>query len=286
MISSKDAPLWMWILRFIGGFMTFFILYGISSTPGMIFSQNKMIVIVGSILLSALVLFLYYGWVRMFEGGTEEDVRLKDLAEDVRLKDLLPETGKGLLIGLFYFIVVVGIMMVFGFYQIKSIHFDGYTQFAQFSFFLTVAVGEEIIFRGIMFRMIDERWNTWVALIVSTIVFGLVHASNPSATWWSTLAIALESGVLLGASYKYSGSLYLPIGIHWAWNYTQGNIFGFAVSGNDSGSSIITSQVEGPELFTGGAFGAEASIIAVVVGMLFASWFIWKICQRKNTEVI
>ncbi len=274
MKSSKDAPLWMWILRLIGGLLTFFILYGISSIPGMIFTQNKMFVIVGSILLSALVLFAYYGWVRILEGGT---------AEDVRLKDLLPETGKGLLIGLFYFVVVVGIMMVFGFYQIKSIHFDGYTQLAQFSFFLTVAVGEEIIFRGIMFRMIDERWNTWVALIVSTIVFGLVHAANPNATWWSTLAIALESGILLGASYKYSGSLYLPIGIHWAWNYTQGNVFGFAVSGNDFGTSIITPLVEGPDIFTGGAFGAEASMIAVVVGMLFASWFIWKIVQNKRS---
>lgn len=277
MKSSKDAPLWMWILRYIGGILTFFILYGISMIPGMIFTQNKMFVIIGSIVLSLLVLLFYYGWVRILEGGS---------AADVRLKDMLPETGKGLLIGLFYFIVVVGLMMIFGLYRIRSANFDAFTQLTQLFFFLTVAVGEEIIFRGILFRMIDERWNTWIALIVSTVVFGLVHAANPNATWWSTLAIALESGFLLGASYKYSGSLYLPIGIHWAWNYSQGNIFGFAVSGNDFGTSIITPHVEGPGLLTGGAFGAEASMIAVVVGMLFASWFIRKIWQRQKAEII
>lgn len=267
----------MWILRFVGGIVLFFILYGIASTPGMIFAHNKLYVIVGSILLSSLVLLAYYGWNRVLEGGK---------AADVRMKDLLPETGKGLLIGLLYFVVVVGIMMAFRLYSVQSVHFEAYTQLAQFSFFLTVAVGEEIIFRGIMFRMIDERWNTWVALIVSTIVFGLVHAANPNATWWSTLAIALESGILLGASYKYSGSLYLPIGIHWAWNYTQGNVFGFAVSGNDFGTSIITPLVEGPDFVTGGAFGAEASIPAVVVGMLFASWFVWKIWKRQSAEAL
>ncbi len=266
----------MWILRFIGGILTFFILYGIAMIPGMVFAQNKMFVVIGSILLSSLVLFFYYGWIRVLEGGS---------AKDVRMKDMLPETVKGLLVGLSCFIIVVGIMMAFGFYRIKTVHFDGYTQLVQFFFFLPVAVGEEIIFRGFLFRMIDERWNVWAALIVSTLVFGLVHASNPNATWWSTMAIALESGILLGAAYKYSGSLYLPIGIHWSWNYSQGNIFGFAVSGNDFGTSIITPQIAGPDIFTGGEFGAEASVIAVVVGMLFASWFIWKMLKRQTTVV-
>ena len=128
--------------------------------------------------------------------------------------------------------------------------------------------------------MIEVRWNTWIALLVSTAVFGLVHIVNPGATWWSTLAIALESGLLLGAAYKYSGTLWLPIGIHWAWNYTQGNVFGFAVSGNEFGESIISPRVEGHELLTGGIFGAEASIIAVIVGLLFAWFYLRKICLK------
>ena len=270
MINSKEAPLWMWVLRLIGGLFIFIILDGIAQLPGTFF-KSPVPIIIGSIVLSALVLCAYYGWIGLTEGQR---------ATDLPLRRLLPETGKGLLTGVAYFIIVVGIMMLVGVYRITSFDFDGLTQLAQFCFFLTIAVGEEVMFRGILFRMIDVRWNTWLALIVSTLVFGFVHIVNPGATWWSAIAIALESGLLLGAAYKYSGTLWLPIGIHWAWNYTQGNVFGFAVSGNDFGVSIITPHIEGNELLTGGIFGAEASIIAVVVGVLFACYYIKKLCLK------
>ena len=88
------------------------------------------------------------------------------------------------------------------------------------------------------------------------------------------MAIAIEAGVLLGAAYKWSGTLWLPIGIHWAWNFTQGNIFGFAVSGNGAGESLIQATVEGPAWLTGGAFGAEASVITVIAGVLLSLFFL------------
>ena len=266
MINSKDAPLWMWVLRLIGGLIIFILVDTFVQIPIMVFKSNVPIIL-GCIVLSALALLAYYGWVGLTEGHK---------ATDLSMPRLLHETCKGLLVGAVYFIVVVGVMMLLGVYRIRSFQFDVMTQLAQFFFFLTIAVGEEILFRGIVFRMIDVRWNTWIALIISTAIFGLVHIVNPSATWWSTLAIALESGLLLGAAYKFSGTLWLPIGIHWAWNYTQGNIFGFAVSGNEFGVSVITPHVEGHELLTGGIFGAEASIIAVIIGMLFAWYFIRK----------
>ena len=274
MINSKEAPLWMWVLRLIGGLFIFIILDGIIQLPIVVFESNVPIIL-GSIVLSALVLLAYYGWIGLTEGHK---------ATDLPLHRLLPDTCKGLLVGVLYFIVVVGVMMLVGVYLIKSFQFDGMKQLAQFSFFLTIAVGEEILFRGIVFRMIDVRWNTWMALIISTLIFGLVHIVNPGATWWSTLAIALESGLLLGAAYKYSGTLWLPIGIHWAWNYMQGNVFGFAVSGNEAGESMITPFIEGPDLLTGGIFGAEASIIAVVIGMIFAWFFIKRIMPQNLTN--
>ena len=270
MINSKEAPLWMWVLRLIGGLFIFMILDGIAQVPGM-YLKSPVPIIIGSIVLSALVVLAYYGWIGLTEGHK---------ATDLSVRRLLPETCKGLLTGFLYFVVVVGIMMLAGVYRVESFQFNGLTQLAQFCFFLTIAVGEEVMFRGIVFRMIDVRWNTWIALLVSTAVFGLVHIVNPGATWWSTLAIALESGLLLGAAYKYSGTLWLPIGIHWAWNYTQGNVFGFAVSGNEFGESIISPRVEGHELLTGGIFGAEASIIAVIVGLLFAWFYLRKICLK------
>jgi hypothetical protein len=86
----------------------------------------------------------------------------------------------------------------------------------------------------------------------------------------------VEAGLLLGAAYKYSGTLWLPIGIHWAWNFTQGNIFGFEVSGKDLGASLLKSTVSGPDWLTGGAFGAEASVIPVLLGLILSAWYIWK----------
>ena len=107
-----------------------------------------------------------------------------------------------------------------------------------------------------------------------------MHISNDNATLWSSLAIAIEAGLLLGAIYKYSGTLWMPIGVHWAWNFSQGNIFGFKVSGTDAGSSLLYSDVSGSEWLTGGAFGAEASVIAVVVGAAVSAWLVWRICKR------
>ena len=151
-----------------------------------------------------------------------------------------------------------------------------------FCYFSLVAVGEEIIFRGVLFRWIDEKWGFWAAIIVSALLFGLIHITNPGGTLWSSVAIAIEAGLMLGAAYKWSGTLWLPIGIHWAWNFSQGNIFGFGVSGQDAGASLFNARIEGSPWITGGSFGAEASVIAVVIGAAVSAWFIWQISRRKE----
>jgi hypothetical protein len=125
-------------------------------------------------------------------------------------------------------------------------------------------VGEELAFRGVIFRMTEERLGTAAALIISSLLFGLVHAANPGATLVSTAAIALEAGGLLGMAYSASRSLWLPIGLHFGWNFTEGGIFGTAVSGGQS-HGLVDSVLSGPTLMTGGSFGPEASVIAVVV---------------------
>ena len=145
--------------------------------------------------------------------------------------------------------------------------------------FLVVGVGEEVLFRGIVFRMIDDRWGTVVALVVSALIFGFVHITNNNATVWSSVAIAVEAGLLLGAAYKWSGTLWVPIGIHWSWNYFQGPVFGFAVSGNGT-PSLITPVIQGSDWLTGGSFGAEASIPAFVLGLTLAIVFL---CVPRRT---
>lgn len=130
-----------------------------------------------------------------------------------------------------------------------------------------VAVFEETLFRGIIFRAIEDGLGSWVALIASAIFFGAAHLANPGATAFAGLAIALEAGVLLGAAYMLTRDLWLPIGIHWAWNLFEGPIYGTAVSGSSS-SSLLTSVTTGPTLWTGGAFGPEAGLVAVTLATL------------------
>jgi len=126
---------------------------------------------------------------------------------------------------------------------------------------------EEILLRGVVFRITEEGLGSWLALAISGALFGLLHAGNPGATWVSAVAIALEAGVLLAAAYMVTQRLWLPIGIHFAWNFTQGGIFGLAVSGHQS-TGLLRGELSGPIWLTGGSFGAEASLLAVMICLL------------------
>ena len=223
---------------------------------------------------SACMIGLYALFVRWFEKLKAKDIPFKRLAQDM---------GKGFGIGFCFFACVALIMTLLGLYRIDSIGTDEPLHIVSaFFLFLLVAIGEEITFRGVLFRWIDEKWGYVAALIVSSVLFGFIHTFNDSATLWSSLAIAVEAGLLLGAAYKYSGTLWFPIGIHWAWNFTQGNIFGFEVSGADAGVSLLKSTVSGPNWLTGGTFGAEASVIPVLLGLILSAWYIWKIIRRNG----
>ena len=175
--------------------------------------------------------------------------------------------------GILFFILVTGCIALLGGYRIDSVNWDWNVLIRSLFMFLVVGVGEEVLFRGIVFRMIDDRWGTAVALLVSALIFGFVHISNNNATVWSSVAIAVEAGLLLGAAYKWSGTLWVPIGIHWSWNYFQGPVFGFAVSGNGT-QSLVNPVIQGSDWLTGGSFGAEASIPAFVLGLSLAIVFL------------
>ena len=272
-MAIKNMPYWKWALLLAASLVLAALLYGLSSVTSLI--DIHWLRWVATVVAAAAMILLYGVFVKWFE---------KEPAKDIPLGKCAAHTGKGMLIGLGYFIVIVAIMMALGYYSVKGFGKDVTGILDAFFMFLIVALGEEVMFRGVLFRWIDERFGFAAALIVSALVFGFVHIANPGATWWSSIAIAVEAGLLLGAAYKYSGTLWLPIGIHWAWNFSQGNIFGFEVSGGDAGATLIIPYVDGPELLTGGDFGAEASIIAVVLGAALAAWFIIRVRPSSSEE--
>src|SRR5664280_2574587 len=134
------------------------------------------------------------------------------------------------------------------------------------TFFAVLAgIMEEILFRGLLFRLSSKIVGTWGALIFTAGLFGLAHTLNPGATIGSSVAIALEAGVLLGAAYAATQRLWVPIGLHAGWNFTEGSLFGMTLSGNNMGVGLLRGSLSGPRILTGGEFGPEASIVAVLV---------------------
>jgi len=149
---------------------------------------------------------------------------------------------------------------------------------------ITVSILEETLFRGIIFRIIEEKLGSYIALFISALFFGAIHLLNPNSSLIVVVGLAIQAGLLLAVAYMYSRNLWFPIAIHFAWNFVQGNIFGANVSGGGITNSLITSKIEGVELFTGGAFGPEGSIQATVF-CLIATIILIILCHKKGRIV-
>ena len=176
--------------------------------------------------------------------------------------------GIGWAVSVVNFLAIIVCLFLCGCYRIVNVEFDVASQLSWLSLFLLVGVVEEVIFRGILFRLIADKWNIAVGLTTSSLLFGLAHLGNPGATLWAALAIALASGWLFGMAYAYHQTIWVPIGMHWAWNYLEGGIFGCSVSGTPLDyRPLITPRISGTDLLSGGAFGPEASIICVAIGI-------------------
>ncbi|EHR62861.1 putative metal-dependent membrane protease [Saccharomonospora cyanea NA-134] len=133
---------------------------------------------------------------------------------------------------------------------------------------LGAAVTEELLFRGLLLQGLERMCGSWAALAISAVLFGAIHLANPGATLWTGFAIAVEAGVLMGATFLWLRSIWAVVGLHFAWNTIEG-LLGVPVSGHASPGLLIT-EPTGPELLTGGQFGFEGSIVPVVVSLLLA----------------
>jgi len=173
-------------------------------------------------------------------------------------------------IGLALCCTVIGVMWLAG--AARPVGFgDGSRLVAQFTAAMMAAVGEELLFRGILFRILEQAMGTARALIASALFFGLAHIVNPDATLASALVIAIESGVMLGLAFVATRNLWFPIGIHLAWNFAQGGIFG--ATGSAGSPSLVKLAFAGPDWVTGGPTGTDMSAITVTFCLVLAVTF-------------
>ncbi len=148
--------------------------------------------------------------------------------------------------------------------------------------FIIVGYQEELLSRGYHLQNLVDGLNLPWAVLLSSSVFALLHLGNPSADWVSTLGI-LFAGFFLAFGWVRTGKLWLPIGLHIGWNFFEGTVFGFPVSGT-GGFNFIHQTVDGPKLITGGGFGPEAGLV-VLPAMALGALAIWWYTKSRPVEM-
>ena len=153
-----------------------------------------------------------------------------------------------------------------------------------FPFWLLQGGTEEVATRGWLLTRIAARTNLPLAIAISSSLFGFLHLGNSGVTFLSVLNIILD-GVLAGLLLIYTNSIWLVVAQHGTWNYVQGNLLGFQVSGTGADASIFSFTMgSGPDWLTGGAFGAEGSIITTLV-LLVSLVIVYRLGERKERVV-
>jgi membrane protease YdiL (CAAX protease family) len=176
-------------------------------------------------------------------------------------KYAIREAGSGLIGGALLFCATLAALYLVGAYRVSAI--TAWTVMIG-PFFGMIVVGflEEILFRGILFRILQGWLGSWIAVLLSVVIFALAHAPNQGVTAIAMASVA-GAGLLLCAAYMLTGRLWLGIGFHIGWNFTQGGLFSVPVSGHPA-KGMIQGVLTGPDWLTGGAFGVEGSALAVV----------------------
>jgi len=203
--------------------------------------------------------------------------------DDYRDPAALRHLGLGLGAGFLLFSLAVAIAALMGVYRITGRGDLTDLLPALFGAAIFPAISEELVFRGILFRWLEEFGGSWLALLLTSAFFGAAHLMNPHASPIAAIGIAFEAGVMLGAAYMLTRSLWLPMGLHAAWNFTQGEIYDIPVSGTNA-HGLVVARLSGNPLLTGDGFGLEASLIAIVIATIFGLWLL-RLAIRKGQLV-
>lgn len=200
--------------------------------------------------------------------------------------DRLDEHRYEPLAGLLLAIVLMGlgalILYFTGALRWVDMRFDGADLFIQLILMLLVATSEEMVFRGYLLNNMLDSLGKQKALAASAGLFTLAHVFNPEITPIGIMNIFL-GGVLLGINFIYTRSLWFSIGLHFGWNFIQGYLLGFAVSGY-SAPTLLQQELKGHPVLTGGAFGVEGSL--VTTGLLVAGiLLLYYMYERKYAAI-
>lgn len=196
--------------------------------------------------------------------------------------DFLKNGVMGLCLGIF--LVCAGSLVMYLIGVVEWIDITGNLSPLLFSAgtLMMVAVGEEVVFRGYILRNLMKSCNRWIALVISAAIFTIVHASNPDVAILA-LVNTFFGGLLTGITFLYTRSLWLPVFFHFSWNYIQGPVLGFDVSGIKFNTFLVL-ETKGDALFSGGEYGFEGSVVCcALLALAIAAWT-WKYSQLTTND--
>lgn len=218
----------------------------------------------------AFLLVIYYYARKKTETEPVDDLNRKKLARHLIF---------GFIVGFVLFIIIVANLYLFGSYNISKVNFQP-SIIQALAIFFFVACAEEIIFRGILFRIIDLRWNYPTAMIVSCITYVLDYSD---ASFWPCITIAIV-GLLLGAAYKLSGTLWFPIGLHCAVDFSMVSLLGLPITEKYGLLSLVNPNVRNSVLLTDNTSSSTALIILLLLCILLTAYFSKKIYQKETSK--
>jgi len=254
--TSEPSPIWLRILQFppIRLFLLGVPLFYCLGFSNAFLQQNKgnpLITVISAAAMIALAMWVYVGFARFIE---------RRQPSDLALSPGMRELGIGMLVGSGLYTAGVLVLMILGYARIEGMN-PAVIMLPAIAMALSSGFLEELLFRGALFRIVEEWLGSWASVVISSVVFGFVHLMNPEATMTGAIFISIEAGLLLAAAYMLTRRLWLGIGFHVSWNYTQSAVFGGVVSGGVAEPGLFKTVITGPDLITGGSFGLEASLI-------------------------
>jgi uncharacterized protein len=261
------------IIRIILALLAIAIPFAIVAIPFNLYVSDKILKKAGALVLAVIIVGAYRTYVKLVE---------RRVVTELSRAGAIRELCAGLLLGALLLSLTIGGLAALGVYRITGT--NGWTaMLATLPAFILAAVLEEVVMRGVVFRILEQWLGSWSALAISAALFGLLHLLNPGVTLLNAGAVMLEAGILFAAAYMLTRRLWLCIGVHFAWNFTQGGVFSAAVSGGAT-NGLLQSKLVGPVWLTGGAFGAEASVVAFV--LCVAAGLLLLLASRRRGHVI
>jgi membrane protease YdiL (CAAX protease family) len=250
-------------VRFVKQFLAVFVVMAVCGQTTLAVQKDHPWLTLAAGLVSAVLTILTYRWV----------VRRTERREVTELAGGGSRFVAGTLIGAAMFAAVAVNLAFNGGFHINGIGTVPNT-FGILGFMAAAAVTEELLFRGVLFRIIEEKIGTYLSMLLTGAAFGAIHLVNEDATLWGALAIAVEAGFMLAACFAATRNLWVPIGLHFAWNFLLAGVFSLTSSGNGLGQGLLDVTISGPEIFTGGKFGPEGGVAAVGAGVLLTVIFL------------